>query len=41
MSFAIAGLITPLQIDDESCMNISFPNFLEILSQIAEIQIAK
>lgn len=41
MSFAIAGLITPLQIDDESCVNISFPNFLEILSQIAEIQIAK
>lgn len=41
MSFAIAGLITQLQIDDESCMSISFPNFLEILSQIAEIQIAK
>lgn len=41
MSFAIAGLIVPLQIDDESCMSISFPNFLEILSQIAEIQIAK
>lgn len=41
MSFAIAGLIVPLQIDDESCMNISFPNFLDILSQIAEIQIEK
>ncbi|MGX2972052.1 3-phosphoshikimate 1-carboxyvinyltransferase [Helicobacter sp. T3_23-1059] len=37
MSFAIAGIITPLQIDDESCINISFPNFLQILSQIANI----
>lgn len=37
MSFAIAGVITPLQIDDESCINISFPNFLQILSKIANI----
>ena len=37
MSFAIAGIITPLEIDDESCINISFPNFLEILSKIAKI----
>lgn len=34
MSFIIAGLKCSIQVEDIDCINTSFPNFLEILSQI-------
>lgn len=34
MSFIIAGLKCQIQVQDIDCINTSFPNFLEILSQI-------
>lgn len=37
MSFAIAGLITSMYIEDIDCINTSFPNFLELLSQIGSV----
>lgn len=37
MSFAIAGLITSMHIEDIDCINTSFPNFLELLSQIGSV----
>ncbi len=37
MSFAIAGLIDGMQIDDTACIDTSFPNFFDILSQITEV----
>lgn len=37
MSFAIAGLISPMHIEDIDCINTSFPNFLELLSQIGSV----
>ncbi|MEF3192599.1 MAG: 3-phosphoshikimate 1-carboxyvinyltransferase [Campylobacterales bacterium] len=36
MSFAIAGLVCGMEILDTACIQTSFPNFEEILSQIAE-----
>ena len=38
MSFAIAGLIAPMEIEDIDCINTSFPNFIELLSQIGNVQ---
>lgn len=40
MSFAILGLRTGARIDDEQCMAISFPNFVQILQKITEIRIS-
>ena len=37
MSFAIAGLISPMHIQDIDCINTSFPNFVELLSQIGTV----
>jgi 3-phosphoshikimate 1-carboxyvinyltransferase len=38
MSFAIAGLVSGMQIEDINCIDTSFPNFFEILSQITGVQ---
>ena len=37
MSFAIAGLIAKMNIEDTACIETSFPNFFDILTQIANI----
>lgn len=37
MSFAIAGLVAPMRIEDIDCINTSFPNFVELLSQIGSV----
>lgn len=37
MSFAIAGTKQAMQIDDIECINTSFPNFSELLSQIGNV----
>jgi len=37
MSFAIAGTRAPMNIEDVECINTSFPNFIELLSQIGNI----
>lgn len=37
MSFAIAGTKTPMSIEDIDCINTSFPNFIELLSHIGNI----
>lgn len=38
MSFAVAGLKIPMQIDDTQCIQTSFPNFIELLSSLGEVQ---
>ncbi|MDO7252681.1 3-phosphoshikimate 1-carboxyvinyltransferase [Helicobacter cappadocius] len=38
MSFAIAGLLNGSKIKDSECIDVSFPNFLEILQKITNIQ---
>ncbi|PAF47359.1 3-phosphoshikimate 1-carboxyvinyltransferase [Helicobacter sp. 12S02634-8] len=38
MSFAIAGLVCGAQIKDSDCIDVSFPNFLDILERITTIQ---
>lgn len=38
MSFAIAGLKTPINITDTECIQTSFPNFKELLSQIGNVK---
>ena len=38
MSFAIAGLLSQIQIDDVACIDTSFPNFFDILNQITDIK---
>jgi 3-phosphoshikimate 1-carboxyvinyltransferase len=40
MSFAIAGLKTPMSIEDTQCIQTSFPNFVELLSEIAKVDYA-
>jgi len=37
MSFSIAGLINGMNIEDIDCIDTSFPNFFDILSQITEV----
>ena len=37
MSFAIAGLVCGAQITDSACIDVSFPNFLEILSTFTRV----
>jgi 3-phosphoshikimate 1-carboxyvinyltransferase len=39
MSFAIAGLLEGMEIVDIACIDTSFPNFFDILSQITEVKI--
>lgn len=39
MSFAIAGLLADIQINDTDCIKTSFPNFIEILSKIAQVEV--
>ena len=39
MSFAIAGLLDGMEIEDTACIDTSFPNFFEILSQITGVDI--
>ena len=38
MSFAIAGTKTAMKIEDIECINTSFPNFIELLSQIGKVE---
>ncbi|MGP1579576.1 MAG: 3-phosphoshikimate 1-carboxyvinyltransferase [Wolinella sp.] len=38
MSFALVGLCVPVRILDSGCMDVSFPNFLHILAQIAKVE---
>ncbi len=38
MSFAIAGLVCGMEIEDIECINTSFPNFFEILSKITKVE---
>ena len=38
MSFAIAGVLKPMKIENIDCMKTSFPNFIDILSKIAKIE---
>ena len=38
MSFAIAGLVNGMTIEDIDCIDTSFPNFFDILSQITEVK---
>ena len=38
MSFAIAGLLSKIQIEDVECIDTSFPNFFDILNQITNVK---
>ena len=38
MSFAIAGVLCGMEIEDTACIETSFPNFFDILSQITSIR---
>ncbi len=39
MSFMIAGLVSGMEVEDTECIETSFPNFLELLSQISEVHV--
>jgi 3-phosphoshikimate 1-carboxyvinyltransferase len=39
MSFAIAGILCGMQIEDIACIDTSFPNFFDILSEITKYNI--
>jgi len=39
MSFAIAGVLCGIKIEDIACIDTSFPNFFNILKEITEINI--
>ena len=39
MSFAVAGLIDGMSIDDTECIKTSFPNFADILRKITRIEV--
>jgi 3-phosphoshikimate 1-carboxyvinyltransferase len=41
MSFAIVGLRVPIDITDTDCIETSFPNFVELLSSIANTEVKK
>lgn len=38
MSFAIAGTRVAMKIEDIECINTSFPNFIELVSQIGNLE---
>ncbi len=40
MSFIIAGLRCGMEVSDIECINTSFPNFFELLSQITELTVS-
>ena len=37
MSFAVAGLVAGMRVEDVACIETSFPNFTELLSKITEV----
>ncbi len=37
MSFAIAGLVCDMEVEDIACIDTSFPNFFELLSKITKV----
>ncbi len=39
MSFAIAGVLKPMKIENIDCIKTSFPNFIDILSKITKTEI--
>ena len=39
MSFAIAGLLADVKINDIECIDTSFPNFIDILSRFTEVEV--
>jgi 3-phosphoshikimate 1-carboxyvinyltransferase len=39
MSFSIAGLRCGMEVEDVDCINTSFPNFFELLAQIAKVEL--
>ena len=39
MSFAIAGLIDGMEIEDIECIDTSFPNFFDILKEITRVEV--
>ena len=39
MSFAVAGVLKPMKIENIDCIKTSFPNFIDILSKITKIEI--
>ncbi|WP_457593555.1 3-phosphoshikimate 1-carboxyvinyltransferase [Hydrogenimonas sp.] len=41
MSFAIAGLLADMKINDVACIETSFPNFIELLGSLTEVKIWK
>ncbi len=41
MSFAIAGTKVGMEIEDTECINTSFPNFVELLSNIGHVKICE
>jgi 3-phosphoshikimate 1-carboxyvinyltransferase len=41
MSFAIAGLLCGMTIEDVDCIETSFPNFIELLNRLTEATICK
>ncbi|PAF44461.1 3-phosphoshikimate 1-carboxyvinyltransferase [Helicobacter sp. 11S02596-1] len=38
MSFAIAGLVCGVEIKDSDCIDVSFPNFLDILTSLTKVE---
>jgi len=38
MSFAIAGIVAGIKVEDIECINTSFPNFFDILTKITNIE---
>ncbi|WP_200763854.1 3-phosphoshikimate 1-carboxyvinyltransferase [Nitrosophilus alvini] len=38
MSFLIAGLLSGMRVEDTECIATSFPNFIQILKKIAEVE---
>ncbi len=39
MSFAIAGLVSDMRVNDTECIKTSFPNFIQILQKLTRIEI--
>ncbi len=39
MSFAIAGLLSGMKIEDIDCISTSFPNFIDLLKKISEVNV--
>ncbi len=38
MSFAIAGLVAGMEIEDTACIDTSFPNFVQLLGRLTEVE---